>query len=1067
MATFRSEFELLPHTIDHYARFKPDLIYAEYPRSLNTVDDGYCPVTYRSLANAVNGIAWWMNKTLGQGDGQVLAYLGPNDIRYPALVLGAVKAGYCMFLTSPRNSTAAHKSLLSDLNCSRMLVASSKSPSLEALLLATPLEIYKIPSVDDLLNEEYPHFDYQGIYNRNLNDRLVILHTSGSTGTPKPITWTLDTANANMRMDALKAPYGFESRGSRARGKRQFLSLPPFHAAGLASMLVINVYSEITIVIPPAGVLTGPLMVEAMKQTQVDIALLVPSIVNEVSRSPDLLQFCSQNLEYIAYCGGDLPQSVGDAVASKMKLLNQYGATEIGFLNTIFPVENTGEQMESPKDWKYLHFHPSQGIEMRRVTDHEYELVLVRTPSSESHQPPFTIFPERSEYPTNDLFVRHPDEKKPDLWRPAGRADDVVVLLNGEKTNPVSMEQHIAASYPETSGVLVAGAQRFQTCLLLEFADKKLDSRGRVSAIKKIWPVIEQANKLCPSHARISRTHVLFTVPEKPMLRTAKGTISRAATTALYEDEINALYAGADEFDMPLRIDSLGSGTAFDRKKVYDFILQSLDSIMELGSIRIEAADNFFELGFDSLQAITLARVIKHGLALPFLTPSFVYSHPSLIGLVDAIMNLVKGGAVSKELAPEVRLRERDSVLKEYLDLLDPTDEQSQNSPHVVLLTGSTGHLGTHILNALLKHPSVSHVHCLNRRANGQEIQQQKIDFYNLGISLDSSQATFWEVDLTQRDLGLDSESLNHLRKHTTLVIHNAWNKNFNIPLSAFRQDLTGVVNLIDLTASTVKLATLFFISSISSVLGHKAASLLTPEELVTTTSAAQNGYANSKYIAEHLIGEAVSKKSIRASIARVGQIAGAIRAPGLWDKSEWFPSLVTSALHIGALPSSIGPVLGRIDWMPIDVLADVLVDLALGSHSSAENDSLQVWHPHNLHVKTWEDIRGSVAETLSKVSGKDIGLLELSRWIARVRSDLETPGGLSTTSAGDVGLGDYLEKNPAAKLLDFWEDTVDSMEEIPSILDTARTSDCSRKLHEVDAIKPEWIEKWVREWLQ
>jgi hypothetical protein len=37
-----------------------------------------------------------LTKALGPGHGEILAYLGPNDLRYPALVLGAVKAGYCV-----------------------------------------------------------------------------------------------------------------------------------------------------------------------------------------------------------------------------------------------------------------------------------------------------------------------------------------------------------------------------------------------------------------------------------------------------------------------------------------------------------------------------------------------------------------------------------------------------------------------------------------------------------------------------------------------------------------------------------------------------------------------------------------------------------------------------------------------------------------------------------------------------------------------------------------------------------------------------------------------------------
>lgn len=112
MAKFHPENELLPHIIDHYARVKPDAPYTEYPKSSMSYEDGYLPITYRAFANAINGVAWWLTATFGPGQGEVLAYIGPNDIRYPALVMGAVKAGYCMFLTSPRNSAAAHESLL-------------------------------------------------------------------------------------------------------------------------------------------------------------------------------------------------------------------------------------------------------------------------------------------------------------------------------------------------------------------------------------------------------------------------------------------------------------------------------------------------------------------------------------------------------------------------------------------------------------------------------------------------------------------------------------------------------------------------------------------------------------------------------------------------------------------------------------------------------------------------------------------------------------------------------------------------------------------------------------------
>lgn len=87
--------DLVPHLVDKRAALTPDTIYSEYPVSTLTYAEGYRKITYRDLANAVNGAAAWLINTLGPGkDFETLAYIGPNDIRYPALILGAVKAGY-------------------------------------------------------------------------------------------------------------------------------------------------------------------------------------------------------------------------------------------------------------------------------------------------------------------------------------------------------------------------------------------------------------------------------------------------------------------------------------------------------------------------------------------------------------------------------------------------------------------------------------------------------------------------------------------------------------------------------------------------------------------------------------------------------------------------------------------------------------------------------------------------------------------------------------------------------------------------------------------------------------
>ena len=89
--------DLIPNLVDKRAALTPHNVYAEYPISPYTYDLGYRSFLFTDLANAVNGIAWWLHQTLGPSHTfETLAYIGPNDIRYPAIILGAVKAGYAV-----------------------------------------------------------------------------------------------------------------------------------------------------------------------------------------------------------------------------------------------------------------------------------------------------------------------------------------------------------------------------------------------------------------------------------------------------------------------------------------------------------------------------------------------------------------------------------------------------------------------------------------------------------------------------------------------------------------------------------------------------------------------------------------------------------------------------------------------------------------------------------------------------------------------------------------------------------------------------------------------------------
>ena len=817
-------------------------------------------------------------------------------------------------------------------------------------------------------------------------------------------------------------------------------------------------------------------LVEGLKRTPADIAFIVPSIVQELSQNPELLDYCSENLEAIIYCGGDLPESVGNIVASKIKLFNQFGATELGLTAQILSIQNRG-----PGDWKYAQFHPDIGIQLRKTADEIYELYVIRDYEKRNQQPTFTIFPDAQEYASRDLFTRHQSENELDHWSWRARADDIIVFLNGEKTNPISMEQHIVSRNSEIAAALVIGAQRFQAALLIEPAkiEKELSPAERAAFIEHIWPTIEIANKDAPTHARIAKSHVLLTRPQTPMLRAGKGTIQRSGTLRLYNDDIESLYADADTMSADMQGHGPDILNCLDEGAVIRFINKSILSITHWQIL--DENINIFTLGMDSLQALLLVRELKRGLAMPNIALTTVYTNPSVTALTGAILCLSKDQQESKTNQERERYQRLSNFLKEYHEKIDqipiPPTAIKETHKQIVMLTGSTGSLGCHLLQTLLANP-ISHIYCLNRATDSLGLQKKRNQLYGLEMQIDASRITFLEADLSQEYLGLQQEIFHKLITTTTLIIHNAWPVNFNLPLASFRQQLDGLVNLISFTARATTSPQLFFISSISSVMSFGSSSQMIPEEVISADSApGPNGYAESKFISESLLGHAARKLSIDTTIARVGQIAGPVHHAGIWKKAEWFPSLVISSLHVGAIPDSLGTTLGNIDWMPIDDLAEVLVDLAMHTSQSptqtspndnAQQKRAQIFHPLNPHPTTWEALRPTIASELSTITqskeDKPLPIVSLASWLLKIRKDVEVTAS-SHNILADSDLKSLLEVNPAVKLLSFYENVLGDKEGSNRSWEMRKTTQTSAKMGALESIRTEWVKKWMSEW--
>lgn len=426
-----------------------------------------------------------------------------------------------------------------------------------------------------------------------------------------------------------------------------------------------------------------------------------------------------------------------------------------------------------------------------------YELFLVRDHKLDLYQGIFSTFPDFQEYSMNDLYSKHPDPAKDFLYKWTGRADDVIVLSNGEKVAPALMEASLSSS-KVVKGAMIVGRGKFQPAALVDLGDSPPNSAKEKNAIlKELEPGINEANKHAPAHGLLDQDHILFVDQDRPINYLGQGKIQRHKTHRQYEEDIEYAYQAAEEVDEQL--DSAQSGIE-DLPRI-DFTHQSSikkwlqELIAKTADIdNLKEDDPFFEAGLDSLRVLRIIRELKvqvklagsKNLTPESLSPGVVYSHPSLNDLSNFLFKQFHlapqetdsgyQSADSDKTADDSKVREMESLLDKFVQSL-PAEMKHQQSPvsqgTTVLLTGSTGSLGSYILNELNDNPNVKHIICLDRSPSAAEKHKETGPERGL-TSLNPERVEFLKADLAEPQLGVGGEMYKRLTNTVTHIIRKA-----------------------------------------------------------------------------------------------------------------------------------------------------------------------------------------------------------------------------------------------------------------------------------------------------
>ncbi|KAM0257227.1 hypothetical protein ACHAQJ_004465 [Trichoderma viride] len=680
-----------------------------------------------------------------------------------------------------------------------------------------------------------------------------------------------------------------------------------------------------------------------------------------------------------------------------------------------------------------------------------YGLTIRRKGSDAGLQSVFHNFPEKQEFVTGDLFQVH--DSLPNHWKYYGRNDNVIVFSNGEKLNPVTIED-IVVGHPALKNVLVVGQERFQPAIILEPKLALKHGTEAEALIDNVWPLIEQANKQTVAHGQIVRQLVAISDPNLPFSLAGKGTVQRPQTVHLYKDYIDGIYERAETAMSNITIDiSSQQGLASSIQELFRD---------KLGIERLEPDTDFFTIGVDSLQVMSISKMLRAGFRKSEIEfdPSifatrFIYSNPSVELLSSFLFRSISqsDGKNDSSTAAEyhaLQVKAMESIVSKYTRNL-PERNDAQRDPNdtnqTVILTGSTGSLGSYMLDQLVSSSRVSKVYALNRGHDGGRSRQEDSSA-SRSLSKDFSKVEFLGVDLSKPNFGLEPVKYAELLSSVDRIVHNAWPVNFNMTIASFEPFIRGVRHFVDFAGAASKKIALVFVSSISTA-NHWSSKDLVPERRLDDPALAELGYGLSKLAGSFILDAAAAKSGLAAVSVRVGQIAGPKQGNGIWNPQEFVPSLIASSVYLGVLPNSLG-VWQNVDWVPAEDVSGIIFDVAGITNSVPIAEIKGYFHVQNPAKVQWPEI----AALLKEFYGERIKeLSSFDKWVSLLEaSALE---------------GENVDKNPGIKLLDTYRSFSDAEKAgvSPVSFDMTRTISKSETAAALKPINADLLRKWCLRW--
>lgn len=153
--------------------------------------------------------------------------------------------------------------------------------------------------------------------------------------------------------------------------------------------------------------------------------------------------------------------------------------------------------------------------------------------------------------------------------------------------------------------------------------------------------------------------------------------------------------------------------------------------------------------------------------AVAFIDQNSVYTYPTVDRLTNYLVRLVAGFNRTEVEDVQNHVDQIETMITRYSNPW-PTIKGTAEPGTVVLLTGSTGNIGSHILEALLRDSRILRIYAFNRPSFRQVslLDRHRERFEDKGFDkalLTCEKLTFLEGDASQDNLGVSSLVFNEV----------------------------------------------------------------------------------------------------------------------------------------------------------------------------------------------------------------------------------------------------------------------------------------------------------------